>query len=145
MLGSPRFQVRSLLASSAAARAAAAGCRLDRSREGRFGRAARPGSLARGPESGIGCGAGTPPCPGFVPRRGARRVERIPAAATTRVQVSRGAGVEGRPPGPEPLDLTQSRGPGLTSVDGGRAARARGRERTPRGVARTWRAVPRGR
>jgi hypothetical protein len=107
MLGSPRFQVRSLLASSAAAGAAAAGCRLDGSRESRFGRAARPGSLARGRESGIGCRVRTPPCPGFVPRRGARRVERIPAAATTRVQVSRGAGVEGRPPGRERLDLTR--------------------------------------
>lgn len=112
MLGSPRLQVRSLLASSAAARAAAAGCRLDGSREGRFGRAACPVSLARGRESGIGCGARTPPCPGFVPRRGARRVERIPAAATTRVQVSRGAGVEGRPPDRERLDLTRVSGAG---------------------------------
>lgn len=94
MLGSRRLQVRSLLASSAAAGAAAAGCRLDRSGEGRSGRAARPGSLALGRESAIGCRARTPPlCPGFRSAAGSSARGKNPGGCDdSRASESRGGG-----------------------------------------------------
>lgn len=72
--------------------------------------------------------------------------KRIPAAATTRVQVSRGAGAEGRPPRSERLDLTRVSRPGPDL--GGRRAGSSGRGGVSayRAVSRVpWRAVPRGR
>lgn len=109
MLGSRRLQVGSLLASSAAARAAAADCWLDRSGEGRCGRAVLPGSLALGREGAIGAEPARRPALPRISFRGGElgAWKRIPAAATTRVQVSRGAGAEGRPPGRGRLDLTR--------------------------------------
>ncbi|CAO2585200.1 hypothetical protein LEMLEM_LOCUS3497 [Lemmus lemmus] len=93
MLGSRRLQVGSLLASSAAAGVAAAGCRLDRSGEGRCGRAALPGSLALGRESAIGAEPARLPAPDFVPQRGARRVEKNSGSCDdSRASESRGGG-----------------------------------------------------
>lgn len=93
MLRSPKLQVRSLLASSAAARAGAAGCRLDPSWESWSGQAASPGSLARGRKSGIGCGAHTLPCPGFRSAAGgSARGKNSGGCHDSRASESRGGG-----------------------------------------------------